>query len=76
MPVREPENFVPTMSVQDVKDEVLLLNLENIRSFPIPESKQLDFHSLWTRLGCQAGRDIIIPLIWYNVCPRPSVYFG
>ena len=76
MPVREPENFVPTMSVQEVKDEVLLLNLENIRDFPIPESKQLDFHSLWTRLGPAAARDVMIPLVWYGVAPKPSVYFG
>ena len=76
MPVKEPENFVPTMSVQEVKDEVQLLNLENIRHFPISQSKRDDFYNLWTRYGPSAGRDILIPLVWYGECVRPSEYFN
>ena len=76
MPIKEPENFVPTMTVQEVKDEVLLLNLENIRHFPISESKRMDFYSLWNKYGPQAGRDILIPVVWYGQCPKPSEYFG
>ena len=76
MPVREPENFVPTMSVQEVKDEVLLLNLDNIRRFPISESKTEDFYSLWSRFGPQSARDIMLPLIYYGYCPLPSEYFS
>jgi len=76
MPVRIPENFTPSMSVQDVKDEVLLFNLENIRHFPISESKRMDFYSLWNKFGPQAGRDILIPMVYYGYIPRPSEYFG
>jgi len=76
MPVKPPENFTPTMSVQEVKDEVLLFDPENIRHFPISDSKRMDFYSLWNKFGPQAGRDILIPLVWYGYCPRPSEYFG
>ena len=76
MPVQIPENFTPSMSVQDVKDEVLLLNLDNIKRFPIPESKVMDFYHLYNRFGPQSARDILIPVIWYGYAPRPSEYFG
>ena len=76
MPVRIPENFTPLMTVEEVKDEVQLLNLDNIRHFPISESKKDDFYSLYNRFGPQAARDIMIPVVWYGYCPRPSVYFG
>jgi len=76
MPVKQPENFTPLMTVQEVKDEVQLLNLDNIRHFPISESKRDDFYSLFNRFGPQAARDIMVPMVWYGYCPRPSVYFG
>ena len=76
MPVKPPENFTPTMTVQEVKDEVLLLNLENIRHFPISQSKRDDFYNLWNRFAPQAARDVMIPSVWYGKCPRPSQYFG
>jgi len=76
MPVKPPEDFTPNMTVQQVKDEVQLLNLDNIRHFPISESKKDDFYSLWNKYGPQAGRDVLIPLVWYGYCPKPSLYFG
>ena len=76
MPVREPENFVPTLTPGQVKDEVMLITIDNIRNFPISESKILDFYSLWSRFGPQAARDVMIPLVYYGYCPLPSEYLG
>lgn len=75
-PITEPENFVPTMTVDEVREEVMLLNPENIRLFPIPEGQRDDFRSLWVKSGPQAGRDVMIASIWYGAAPRPSEYFG
>ena len=75
MPITPPEDFTPTMTVQEVKDEVLLLNLDNIKRFPIPESKVMDFYHLFNRFGPQAARDIMVPMVWYGQCPKPSEYF-
>lgn len=75
MAVRIPDNFTPTMTVEEVKQEVMLLDLDNIRHFPIDDGKRMDFYSLWNRFGPQAGRDIMIPLVWYGYCPRPSTFF-
>ena len=76
MPVREPKDFVPTMTPGQVKDEVMLIDIDNIRHFPISDSKRMDFYSLWNRFGPQAGRDILIPMVYYGYVPRPSEYFG
>ena len=63
------------MTVDEVKQEVMLLDIENIRHFPIPEGKRMDFYSLWSRFGPQAARDIMIPDIWHGKCERPSHFF-
>ena len=76
MPVREPENFVPIMTPAEVKDEVLLITIDNIRRFPIPDSKRIDFYSLWSRFGAAAARDLLIPVVYFGYCPRPSEFFG
>lgn len=64
------------MTVEQVKAEVQLLNLENIRKFPCGRSKTEDFYTMWQRFGPQAARDIMIPAIWNNECPVPSEYFN
>ena len=75
MPIREPENFVPTMTPAEVKAEVMLITIDNIRKFPLSESKILDFYSLWSRFGPGAARDLLIPVIFYGYAPRPSEFF-
>ena len=42
MPVRVPDDFVPTMTPGQVKDEVMLIDIDNIRHFPISDSKRMD----------------------------------
>lgn len=64
------------MTVEEVKAEVMLLNVDNIQNYPCSSSKKEDFRNLWLRFGPQAGRDIMIPSIWNGDCPRPSEFFN
>ena len=64
------------MTVEEVKAEVMLLTPENITHFPCTAGKRDDFRSLWNKCGPQAGRDIMIPPIWYGEVPRPSEFFN
>jgi hypothetical protein len=64
------------MTVDDVKAEVLLLTLDNIRKFDCGRSKTDDFYSMWGRFGPEAARTAMIPYIWEGKCSRPSEYFG
>ena len=64
------------MTVAEVKEEVSLLTLQNIRKYPCSRSKREDFYTMWQRFGPQAARDIMIPPVWYGETPRPSEVFG
>ena len=64
------------MTVEQVKAEVMLLDVDNIQKFPCKEGKREDFRNLWLRFGPQAARDVMIPDIWYEKCPLPSEFFG
>ncbi len=64
------------MTVEEVKAEVQLLNLDNIRKFPCSRSKCDDFYSMWGRFGPEAARTAMIPYIWDGRSPRPSEHFG
>ena len=64
------------MTVEEVKAEVQLLTLENIKKFPCTRGKIDDFYSMWQKFGPQAARDIMIPVLWNNEVPRPSEVFG
>ena len=63
------------MTVEEVKAEVQLLNLENIRKYPCSRSKVDDFYSMWSRFGPEAARTIMIPPIWEGQTPLPSEVF-
>ena len=64
------------MTVEQVKAEVLLLNLNNIRKFPVTRTVQEDFYTMWQRFGPQSARDIMIPQIWEGKCPVPSEFLN
>ena len=64
------------MTVEEVKAEVLLLNLDNIRQFDCSRSKTDDFYSMWGRFGPEAARTAMIPYIFNGKCSRPSAFFG
>lgn len=65
-----------TMTVEEVKAEVQLLDLNNIKKYPCSRSKMDDFYSMWQRFGPDAARTIMIPSIWEGKFPRPSEVFG
>ena len=65
-----------SITVEQIRKEVMILNVDNIEKFPCKEGKREDFRNLWLRFGPQAGRDVMIPAIWNGECPLPSEYFG
>ena len=60
------------MTVEEVKQEVNLLTIENIRHFPCGVSLKDDFYSMHNRFGVEAARTIMIPAVWNGIIPRPS----
>ena len=64
-----------SMTVEEVKAEVQLLNLNNIKKYPCSRSTVDEFYSMWQRFGPESARTIMIPLIWEGETPRPSEYF-
>lgn len=63
------------MTVEEVKAEVQLLDLNNIRKYPCSRSKTDDFYSMWQKFGPDAARTAMIPYIWDGRFPRPSEFF-
>jgi len=63
------------MTVEELKEEVMLLSLENIRHYPTSRSRRDDFYSMWQRFGPQSARDIMMPSIWEGEDPLPSEVF-
>ena len=64
------------MTVAEVKEEVNLLTIENIRHFPCSRSNRDDFYTLFNKFGISAARTFMIVPIWNNECPRPSEFFS
>lgn len=64
------------MTPTEVKAEVALLTLENIRHYPCTPSQLDDFYSLHNRFGPEAARTFMIPAIYNGSIPRPSEVFS
>lgn len=64
------------MTVEELKEEVMLLSIENIKNYPCSRSKRDDFYTMWQKFGPQAARDIMIPSIWNGDFPPPSEVFN
>ncbi len=64
------------ITASQVQEEVLLLTLENIKTFPCTLSHIDQFYSMWQRFGPQAARTALIPAVWQGEVPLPSEYFG
>ena len=62
------------MTVDEVKEEVKLLNLENIRKFPCTNTQREDFYSLYNKFGVTAAQTIMIPPIFREECVKPSEF--
>jgi hypothetical protein len=64
------------MTVEQLREEVMLLSIENIKNYPCSRSIRDDFYTMWQRFGPQAARDIMIPSIWNGDNPPPSEVFS
>ena len=64
------------MTVEEVKSEVQLLNLDNIKEYPCTRANLEDFYNMWSKFGPDAARTLMIPPIWEGKCPKPSEYFN
>lgn len=64
------------MTVDEVKSEVELLTLENIRKFPCKNAQREDFYTLCNKFGIAAARLIMIPPIFREEIMRPSEFFA
>ena len=62
------------LTVEQVKDEVNYLSLENIRHFPCSPSVRDNFYSMWQRFGPDSARTMMIPYVWQGKVPLPSEY--
>tara|TARA_B100000073_G_scaffold284895_1_gene246265 strand:- start:1058 stop:1300 length:243 start_codon:yes stop_codon:yes gene_type:complete len=71
----QEKNFY-NLTVDEIKHEVSLLTVENIRKYPCGRPQVEDFYNMWQRFGPQAARDIMIPYVWYGNGPKPSEVFG
>ena len=63
------------MTVERVQEEVKLLNLDNIRSYPCTETQRQDFYALWNRFSPTAARLIMIPPIFRGEVVAPTDYY-
>ena len=59
-------------TVDDLKEELAVFTLENIRKYPEYKLKWDDFYSMWLRFGPEAARTILIPYIWDGRLPSPK----
>ena len=64
------------LSVEQVKDEVLLLTSDNIRYLTRNRTCVENFQSMWQRFGPQSARDMMIPYVWQGKVPLPSEHFS
>ena len=60
------------MTVEELKAEVALFTLSNIRKFPCSWTLKDDFYSLWNRFGPDCARLYMMPAVWNGKIPVPS----
>ena len=56
-------------TVEELKEEISVLTLENIKQYPGLKCKWDDFYEMWLRFGPEAARTILIPAIWTGQVP-------
>ena len=65
-------NKVYKGTVDDLKQELSVLDLENIKRYLPYRARWDDFYSMWLRFGPEAARTILIPYIWDGRIPSPK----
>ena len=56
-------------TVEQLKEELAVLTLENIKRYPGLKAKWDDFYEVWLRFGPEAARTILLPYIWDGRLP-------
>ena len=64
-------NKVYPGTVDDLKEELNALTIENVKRYLPYRNKWYDFYSMWQRFGPEAARTIMIPYIWDGRYPSP-----
>ena len=64
-------NKVYKGTVDELKEELSVLTIENIKSYLPYKLRWDDFYSMWLRFGPDAARTILIPYIWQGKLPSP-----
>ena len=59
-------------TVDELKEELSALTLENVKSYLPYKKKWEDFYSMWQRFGPDAARTILIPYVWTGEFPSPK----
>ncbi len=60
---------VYTGTVEELKEELSVLTLENIKRYPGLKPVWDGFYEMWLRFGPEAARTILIPAIWTGKVP-------
>ena len=63
-------------TVEDLKEELSVLTLENIKKYKGLKPKWDDFYEVWLRFGPEAARTVLIPSIWSGALPSPKEAHG
>ena len=64
-------------TVDQLKEELSVLTLDNIKRYPRLKPMWNDFYEMWLRSGPEAARTILIPAIWTGkVPPVPEAGYG
>ena len=59
-------------TIDELKEELSVLTLENIKGYHSYRKQWDDFYSMWLRFGPDAARTILIPYIWEGKLPSPK----
>ena len=65
-------NKVYEGTVDELKEELSVLTIENIKQYLPYKLRWDDFYSMWLRFGPEAARTILIPYIWEGKLPSPK----
>ena len=56
-------------TIEQLQQELRVLTLENIKSYPGLKPQWDDFYEMWLRFGPEAARTNLIPYIWTGKIP-------
>ena len=69
-------NKVYPGTVDELKEELSVLTIENVKRYLPYKKRWDDFYSMWQRFGPEAARTIMIPYIWDGRLPSPKEAYG